>query len=52
MQTNLRFWIARNVGVLCVFAIDLFAFLREAHAPSTKEAEICPAVLTLDSTNE
>jgi tellurite resistance protein TerC len=30
--------------VLCVLAIDLFAFQRKAHAPSTKEAAIWTAV--------
>ena len=44
MHTNLRFWIAFNAGVLCVLAIDLFAFQRKAHAPSTKEAAIWTAV--------
>jgi tellurite resistance protein TerC len=38
MPTNLWFWINFNAGVLCVLAIDLFAFQRKAHAPSTKEA--------------
>jgi len=38
MPTNLWFWIIFNAGVLCVLAIDLFAFQRKAHAPSTKEA--------------
>jgi TerC family integral membrane protein len=44
MHTNLWFWIAFNAGVLCVLAIDLFAFQRTAHAPSTKEAAIWTAV--------
>jgi tellurite resistance protein TerC len=44
MQTNLWFWIAFHVGVLCVLAIDLFGFHRKAHAPSTKEAAIWTAV--------
>ena len=44
MHTNLWFWIAFNVGVLCVLAIDLFGFQRKAHAPSTKEAAIWTAV--------
>jgi len=38
MQTNLWFWIIFNAGVLCVLAIDLFAFQRKAHSPSAKEA--------------
>jgi hypothetical protein len=40
MPTSLWFWIAFNAGVLCVLAIDLFGFQRQAHAPSTKEAAI------------
>ena len=44
MHTNLWFWIIFNTGVLCVLAIDLFAFQRKAHAPSTKEAAIWTAV--------
>ena len=44
MHTNLWFWIAFNAGVLFVLAIDLFAFQRKAHAPSTKEAAIWTAV--------
>jgi tellurite resistance protein TerC len=44
MHTNLWLWIAFNVGVLCVLAIDLFGFQRKAHAPSTKEAAIWTAV--------
>jgi tellurite resistance protein TerC len=44
MHTNLWFWIIFNAGVLCVLAIDLFAFQRKAHAPSTKEAAIWTAV--------
>jgi tellurite resistance protein TerC len=44
MQTNLWLWIAFNAGVLCVLAIDLFGFQRQAHAPSTKEAAIWTAV--------
>jgi tellurite resistance protein TerC len=43
MQTSLWFWIF-NAGVLCVLAIDLFAFQRKAHAPSAKEAAIWTAV--------
>ena len=44
MHTTLWFWIIFNAGVLCVLAIDLFAFQRKAHAPSTKEAAIWTAV--------
>src|SRR5690242_12016386 len=44
MHTNLWFWIAFNAGVLFVLAIDLFAFQRKVHAPSTKEAAIWTAV--------
>ena len=44
MHTNLWFWIIFNAGVLCLLAIDLFAFQRKAHAPSTKEAAIWTAV--------
>jgi tellurite resistance protein TerC len=44
VHTNLWFWIIFNAGVLCVLAIDLFAFQRKAHAPSTKEAAIWTAV--------
>jgi tellurite resistance protein TerC len=44
MHTSLWFWIAFNSGVLCVLAIDLFGFQRNAHAPSTKEAAIWTAV--------
>jgi TerC family integral membrane protein len=40
MQPNLWFWIIFNAGVLCVLAIDLFAFQRKAHVPSSKEAAI------------
>jgi TerC family integral membrane protein len=43
MQANLQFWIIFNTAVLCVLAIDLFAFQRKAHAPSMKE----PASWTL-----
>jgi tellurite resistance protein TerC len=38
MQTTLWFWIVFNAGVLCLLAIDLFAFQRKAHSPSPKEA--------------
>jgi tellurite resistance protein TerC len=38
MHTNLWFWIIFNAGVLCLLAIDLFAFQRKAHSPSAKEA--------------
>jgi TerC family integral membrane protein len=38
MQANLQFWIIFNTAVLCMLAIDLFAFQRKAHAPSMKEA--------------
>jgi len=38
MHTSLWFWIIFNAGVLCALAIDLFAFQRKAHRPSTKEA--------------
>jgi tellurite resistance protein TerC len=38
MQANLQFWIIFNAGVLCMLAVDLFAFQRKAHAPTTKEA--------------
>ena len=44
MHANLWFWIIFNAGVLCVLGIDLFAFQRKAHAPSTKEAAIWTAV--------
>ena len=44
MHTNLWFWIIFNAGVLCLLAIDLFAFQRKAHAPSTKEAAIWTTV--------
>src|SRR6201987_1016759 len=44
MHMNLWFWIAFNAGVLCVLAIDLCGFQRQAHAPSTKEAAIWTAV--------
>jgi tellurite resistance protein TerC len=44
MNPNLWLWIAFNIGVLCVLAIDLFGFQRIAHAPSTKEAAIWTAV--------
>src|ERR1700736_6230870 len=44
MHTNLWLWIAFNVGVLSVLAIDLFGSQRKAHAPSTKEAAIWTAV--------
>ena len=43
METNLWFWMF-NAGVLCVLAIDLFAFQRKAHAPSAKEAAIWTAI--------
>jgi tellurite resistance protein TerC len=38
MHTNLWFWVTFNAGVLCVLAVDLFAFQGKAHRPSTKEA--------------
>jgi tellurite resistance protein TerC len=38
MQANLEFWIVFNAAVLCMLAIDLFAFQRKAHAPTPKEA--------------
>jgi tellurite resistance protein TerC len=44
MHTNLWFWIIFNAAVLCVLAIDLFAFQRKAHAPSMKESAIWTAV--------
>jgi tellurite resistance protein TerC len=44
VHTNLWFWIIFNAGVLCLLVIDLFAFQRKAHAPSTKEAAIWTAV--------
>jgi tellurite resistance protein TerC len=44
MPTNLWFWIAFNVGVLSVLAVDLFGYQRNAHVPSTKEAAIWSAV--------
>jgi tellurite resistance protein TerC len=40
MQPNLWWWIIFNASVLGVLAIDLFAFQREAHAPTRREAAI------------
>jgi len=40
VPTNPWCWIVFNAGVLCVLAIDLFGFQRQAHRPSTKEAAI------------
>jgi tellurite resistance protein TerC len=37
MQANLQFWIIFNAAVLFMLAVDLFAFQRKAHAPTTKE---------------
>jgi tellurite resistance protein TerC len=45
MHTNLWFWIIFNGGVLCVLAIDLFAFQRKAHSPSAKEAATWTIIL-------
>jgi tellurite resistance protein TerC len=44
MHANLWFWIIFNASVLCVLAIDLFAFQRKAHSPNTKEAVIWSVV--------
>lgn len=48
MHTTPWFWIIFNASVLVVLAVDLFAFQRNAHTPSTKEAAIWTGVwLTL-----
>src|SRR6187402_2708574 len=44
MHTSITFWIAFNVGVLLLLAIDLFGFNRKAHTLSTREAATWTAV--------
>ena len=44
MHTSIWFWIAFNVAVLAVLAIDLLGFNRKAHTPSTREAAIWSGV--------
>jgi tellurite resistance protein TerC len=44
IDVSIWFWIAFNVGVLVILAVDLGVFHREAHAPSVKEAALWSAV--------
>jgi hypothetical protein len=41
MNAEVWFWIAFNAGVLCLLAIDLFAFHRKAHRPKLISRTIC-----------
>ena len=44
IQVSIWFWVAFNLGVLSLLALDLGLFHRTAHAPSVREAGIWSAV--------
>jgi tellurite resistance protein TerC len=44
IEVSIWFWIAFNIGVLALLALDLGLFHRDAHAPSVKEAAIWSGV--------
>jgi tellurite resistance protein TerC len=43
-ETPLIFWVAFNVVVLCLLAVDLFVFHRHAHAVTSREAAVWTSV--------
>ena len=44
MEVSIWLWVAFNLGVLAILALDLGLFHRKAHAPTVKEAAIWSAV--------